>query len=434
MNIAAAAASKLRVRLSAVPSTTRVSILVALLLAVIAGVASFMRAPAIDPIVYRYWGYGSDATTGPTTESLLFDSDVPQVYEIMTDRFSFFHQRSYRHPLMSPPLFLPTKAATFLGLSEPDAVRLVVALIAAAWTGLVFGLFRLWGLRNLDAAIFTTLAGVSGAAVMWFSVPEIFGPGSLTILAAIILASWPRRAPAIARHAAGIILSFSMTATNVVMSLIVGLRTLSLKALWIAGASAWLIISLLWELQSRVFEKSTFFLPFQSDFAVRHSVDLTPVRALEVVQSYIFHTIVLPAVELTKAPAQWTASVQNSEIGSSGVVGLLASLTWALLLALGLYGWRRAPRDILVALAGMSLFQLMMHSVFGKETFLYSLHFLPLLVGLAAAVTFTPMRRIGLGLAVLTIGLCLINNITQFEIISEITREADAWARAYTAS
>ncbi|MBD2251307.1 hypothetical protein [Nostoc parmelioides] len=58
--------------------------------------------------------------------------------------------------------------------------------------------------------------------------------------------------------------------------------------------------------------------------------------------------------------------------------------------------------------------QLALHSVYGDETFLFSLHFAPLLVVLAALSTLTRARPLALVLAGMLVLIVSVNNGLQF--------------------
>jgi hypothetical protein len=97
---------------------------------------------------------------------------------------------------------------------------------------------------------------------------------------------------------------------------------------------------------------------------------------------------------------------------------------WVALLGLGLWalfsiGQHRRLRIVL----GLTLLGLLaQHMVFGEETFLYSIHFAPLLVILAALSTLTRARPVAL---VLTRALVLsagINNNLQFISATELVQ------------
>jgi len=77
--------------------------------------------------------------------------------------------------------------------------------------------------------------------------------------------------------------------------------------------------------------------------------------------------------------------------------------------------FRIAPHRPARAVLGLTfLGQLPLHLVYGSETFLYGLHFVPLLVVLAALSTQTPARPVALLLAGALVVTATTNNVTQF--------------------
>jgi hypothetical protein len=105
---------------------------------------------------------------------------------------------------------------------------------------------------------------------------------------------------------------------------------------------------------------------------------------------------------------------QLSAPGSAGRFGLAACGAWALLLCLG--GRAAAGAGRLPRLAGvLALAQLALHVVYGEETLLYSLHFLPLLIIVAAAASRTRLRPAALGLAAAALVGAGVNNLGQFQ-------------------
>lgn len=103
---------------------------------------------------------------------------------------------------------------------------------------------------------------------------------------------------------------------------------------------------------------------------------------------------------------------QNSAPGSGSLWGLLAVGLWVALLSVGLTGLLmvKGQASFRGALTLMLIGQLGLHLLYCSETFLYALHFGPLLILLAAFSTHTPQRPIALGLAVVLIITAGINN------------------------
>jgi hypothetical protein len=110
-------------------------------------------------------------------------------------------------------------------------------------------------------------------------------------------------------------------------------------------------------------------------------------------------------------------SIQHSLPGSGTLWGKIAVGLWALLLALGVWGLVTTSRHLRlrVVLTLTILGQLTLHILYGEETFLYSCHFGPLLVVLAAFSTLTSVRRVALALVVALIVCAGFNNSLQFD-------------------
>jgi hypothetical protein len=412
--------------------------LVAVLLALIAAAASLYRSEMIDPVVLHHYGYGEDDTSGPNASNLMFDADMPKITYIMTDRFSNRHAYTSEHPLISLAMFTPVKALRVLGLHEVDAIYLVVAAMCAVWTGLLFSLLLLWGCRVLDAAIFTILAHTSAAAIFWFSVPEVFTFGSATILAAMILTMWPRNVPPVIRDTIGTALTLSMTLTNSMVGLLNAAMRLSLRHIWIVAASALMIVTALWGLQKYIFPEAQFFFPPRSGWVSNYLFAPTPMRIVEVILGFFSDTIVMPRIEVLKASelplpglGDQMMTVQRSLPLTTGLVGALATLSWLALLGLGVWAaYKTRPR--LATLCGLiAVGQLALHTVFGSQTFLYTMHFLPLLIVVAACATFTKHRNAALALACIVSVTAGMNNWAEFRGAASVVHEVSDRAKAY---
>ena len=111
-------------------------------------------------------------------------------------------------------------------------------------------------------------------------------------------------------------------------------------------------------------------------------------------------------------------SVQHSPIASSGAWGIAATVAWAALLVsaiVGLMASRGNPRVRIVVL-GTLAGQVLLHLLYGEETFLYAIHVAPLLVlTTALAASSTPWRRAILVLAAAAAFTAAVNNLSQLE-------------------
>ncbi len=190
---------------------------------------------------------------------MFFDADAAHYADIMTDRWADRHYFSRRHPLVSLYVFPPVKAFRFAGLSSERAIRLTIAVVCGVWTALLFFLLVVWGCRLLDAGIFTLLGGVSASAIFWFSVPESFPIGSVTLVTALLLTLWPQRLDAMVRYTAATAISLSMATTNAMVGILAAARRLPPRDIWIVGTSAWFLVCMLWGVQKLMFPASVFF-------------------------------------------------------------------------------------------------------------------------------------------------------------------------------
>jgi hypothetical protein len=70
-----------------------------------------------------------------------------------------------------------------------------------------------------------------------------------------------------------------------------------------------------------------------------------------------------------------------------------------------------------------------LHVFYGPESFLYSGHWLPLLIVVAAFATLGPARRMALALVALLMVCAAVNNVSEFErAVAQVQREAVAQA------
>ena len=134
--------------------------------------------------------------------------------------------------------------------------------------------------------------------------------------------------------------------------------------------------------------------------------------------------MVMPATQFIASPIRpdWVnLDVQHLAPASGSWWGTIAIISWTALLGLGVWGFlatKQQPR-LRIVLGLTLLDQIGMHSIYGVgETFLYSLHFLPLLLTLAAFGLFTRLRPLCLILATILIVSAGINNRAQFRAIS----------------
>jgi hypothetical protein len=402
---------------------------IALVLACVAAGSSYARALSLDPVIYSY---GSEKTY--YTSDVWFDADIPKMFTMMNSRAAPQHQVTSEHPLLSLVVYVPVFVLRRLaGFSTLQAVRLLWSLLAALWTAALYLLLRVLGCRPFDAAVFTLLGTTSAASVFWFAVPEAFSLGSLTILLALLLfARLPHAHSPLLSYFLLNVLTLSITVTNWMVGFFAAVLNMRWWRALLIIAASFVAVSALWLVERLFFPQATFFVGGDRPLGFVYFPDFT--RIVQVASSFLSHTMVMPAIQVwQKTPVQRMMIVQPALPGSGSALGYVAAIAWIVLLGLGIWAcftfMRKSPLMRLVGLTAAA--QLALHLVFGRETFLYSMHFLPLLILIAACITFTRFRVPGLALAVIVVIGAAIQNNLQFVQAVEVLRVVSQLAAAY---
>ncbi len=381
------------------------------ILMLVAGLACYQGAQAIDPVILDE----------KTVVVKWFTADTMRVFTNMTDRWSD-HNRIKVHPLFSLLAFPPVYFLNaILGIKAIAAVRIVIAGIASLWLGTLFLLLRLIGCPKLDAALFSLLGASSAAAVFWFVVPETYPFGSLSILIAlcfVALGQYIKLSPLWYVLVSALTLSF--TITNWMAGILAAVVNYSWKQALQISANAFCLVTVLWGLQKWFFPSAEFFLGDREE--QKYILLDESGGPLQVVKSFIAHTMVMPAFSIVERSNNWHGILtQNSPPGSAYLWGAIAVGAWTALLGLGIWGLFTVKQHLKLRLVlGFTLLgQLGLHTVYGDETFLYSLHFAPLLILLAALSTLTRARWVALVLAGVLLISAGANNYLQFNKASD---------------
>ncbi len=394
------------------------------ILALVAGLISFGLAQSIAPILFE----------NPSWD-VWFESDLPRSFANTIARSSN-HYRTSVHPIFSLIAFPPTYILYQLLGDAVTAVRIIIALVASIWISILFCLLRLFGCRRLEAILFSLIGIFSAAAIFWFSVPETYSFGSVSILLPlVVVAIGEYRQLSPWWYLLVSALSLSITTTNWMAGILATwVNHRWQQALQITVNTFCFVVGL-WFLQYLIFPSSEFFLKIQSE--KNYVFNEGSVSPWNVIQSFIAHTMVMPAIEIidkTARPGFATPGIQMvtqlSLPGSASLWGKGAVILWAALLGLGIWGFlamRQHPKLRLVL--GLTILgQLVLHLLYGEETFLYSLHFAPLLVILASCSTLTRARPLALVLASLLLVCIGINNISEFNRATERINQRDRQA------
>ena len=395
---------------------SRVDISIAIGLAIAIAISTYIGTNAIpDPIFTDFYA-----------QDVWFGSDIPTVFGNITSLNSDFG-RNNKHPLfpliVSPLVFGVGK---LFHLDPLFAVRIVIVGVAALWICSLYALFRLMGCYRLDATLFSLLGGISAASVFWLVTPESFPLGSVTIILGLAVVAFAQTRPlAPGWYVAVNIITVSITITNWMVGLLATLVSHRWQQALKIAVTALLLATGLWILQRIVFTNSGF--PFQPGTFIGEKKFISaaaPGGILAVMSAFFYQTMVMPATQSIPSPIRpdWVKlDVQHLAPASGSWWGTIAIMSWTALLGLGVWGFlttKQQPR-LRIVLGLTLLAQIGMHSIYGvAETFIYSLHFLPLLLTLAAFGLFTRLRPLCLILATILIVSAGINNRGQFRAIS----------------
>ncbi|HJY85782.1 MAG TPA: hypothetical protein VKE24_02995, partial [Candidatus Acidoferrales bacterium] len=381
-------------------------ILLVVILAALAGLASYQGQRLVGSFIVR----------DLRGNNIWFEGDCPYVFTHMVDRTSN-QRRTAVHPLFPlaayPPVYALRKMAKMEGV---QAVRFVIAVLAGSWLGVLFVLLRLIGCPTFDAMCFSLLAATSAMAVFWLTVPETFAFGSLTILLGLSLIRVAEdRNLSFWWFLGGSALTLSMTKTNWMLGLFGTIAHYPWKRAIQISVNAFCLVVGLWSLEKLIFPSAEFFIGSEAN---EKGYLLLPRSGgpLRVFLSFMFHSMIMPAIRVIVKPEKqpWqTMSTQMSWPGSGSLWGAVGVGVWAIMLGLGLWAlFGRKPLSRFSNVLALTLLgQLALHILYGDETFLYALHFGPLLIVLAALSTLTRARLLALILAGALTLLAGVNNV-----------------------
>lgn len=363
----------------------------------------------------------SSRIIAPESFDSWFDADVPRAFNDMCFR-QYGHDRSNVHPLFVLIMFPWVNALhELLPLSYLACARLVMAQVAALWISAIFITLRLLGCRRLDAVLFSLLAASSASAMFWFVVPETYAAGSLTMaLALATVAASKHRERSAWWHVVISAGALTMTVTNWMAGILAAFCSFPVRRALQITASALILVIMLWAVQKYFFPQTRFFIG-------GHKTEARYIRPAEaggagkVLLSFFFHSVIMPRIEEKEnffGSGRTAMITQNSLPGSGSAWGVAAVFLWLALLGMGgagafaQRGQNRFRNALVFVLAG----QLLLHLLYGMETFLYSAHFGPLLILLAAFSTLTRARALALALCAALLVSAGINNAKQFKI------------------
>jgi hypothetical protein len=371
--------------------------------------------------VWHVTGLGGhiQTLTDARADDVWFEADVARVYNDMTDRGAN-HYKTTVHPLF-PLLTYPLINACqkVLHLDKMLAVRAMVAATAGLWMALFYTLLRLLRCRRPDALLFGLVAAMSTGGLFWTAIPETYEFGSVTILAVLVVAAVAQRraVPVWVDVVAGAA-SMSVLITDFSVNLASLVSRYRLKSAIQIACNAFVVVVLLWGLQKYFFTTAQFFLG-------EHDKGVAPSPRSTALVVMLLHSFVAPEIWTfpNEQVGEWPLlSYQHAALGPLDFLKVPALVSWLCLLGFAAWALARVPqyprfRTLLaLAIAG----QLALHLVYGNETFLYALDWIPLLIAAAALASLTRWRPLVLTLAALFAITAGLHNTAQLKVALDL--------------
>jgi hypothetical protein len=290
-----------------------------------------------------------------------------------------------------------------------------MASVAAVWVGSVFCLLRILGLRRVDSIIFTGLAVTSAAVVFWFPTPETFAFGALSIVLAVIVLALSERGVSIPPWVYVLVSAgtLSFTSTNWLVGLLVLFLALPWKkALKLAAVSLGLVC-IGWGVQKLIFPMAGFPLSLLTEAETKYLFNKESLGLLKKMFVFFFHSMIMPKIGDAYG---FRMTIQNAYPGAGSLLAITGIVIWLLLLILSASSIAELRRSkvmqmLLLAIGG----QFVLAMVFGLETFIYSAHWVPLIVFFCAMSALTNVRRFTVPLAAILVVIAGLNNIERLE-------------------
>jgi hypothetical protein len=353
-----------------------------------------------------------------------FQSDAWRVFDDMT-KFDANHYRDNVHPLFSItfiPLTNLLKVAT--GWRFIDIIFLVNAIFYASLCSMIYATSRLIGCRAIDAVMLAALAGVSAGSIYWFLVPESYPIASLSVILPILVVAFsPNRDwPYVLASAA----SLSYTVSNWTIGLWAALIG---RKLWRAAyvtALGLLIVLCGWGVAKLVlpYPGALFLLPKSLMGETAYMLHGDSGSLWDKLGGELLSSIVAPDVKyIYNQPTGTMLSVQ-AQIGDTLRSGepayLIGVVAVAGLFAMSFYAYL-SRRDAVTHTIMLGLLsQVAVNLLYGEETMLYALHFVPLIVPLFAISLASQARLYARFLLMVLIAAAAYNNLRKMEAITAL--------------
>jgi hypothetical protein len=303
------------------------------------------------------------------------------------------------------------------GFSPPHSGAIVAGAVAACWTVLLYLILSFIHTSRWLAVLFTAIGISSAAALFWLTVPETYAAGSATILLAVLVAAVAERRPIRDRW---FVVTSASTLAVTVTNWTAGILTTCWLRSWRDAlqitTNAFALVVALWVVQRAIIPRGDFFIGYSNEqrYLLREEAGTIGQK----IRVLALHSMVMPRIATIVKPQRGPVmSVQGATPGGPTVVGRVALASWVGLLLAGVRGWLQAARTSSTArvLGATIAVQIVLHLLYGTETFLYTLNIAPLLVILTSYSLGTRIRSTAVMLAIILVVCTGINNLEQWK-------------------
>ena len=357
-----------------------------------------------------------------------FQSDAWRVFDDMVNLEANRYRNDVRplFTLIALPITMSIK--NVFKLNSIQAIWGFHILCILIWAVMLFLTIRLLGLSKFRAFVIVLLGIFSGAAIFWFTVPETYGLSCLSIILCLFLAAYETHHKT---SDLSLILASTFCLGTLVTNWIAGLALLFVfrnpkKAISLACVSFFIVL-LGWGVQKTIFpQPAPLFIKVDFAREKQYMFNKEQGNSLYAINTMFISSMVVPQINQYEQRIQASGkrlTIQKSVLINSGWLHSFLAFSWLFVLALGIIQLlqnKKMRKFSLVILSTLAS-QIALHSIYGEETFLYSLHFITILVVLSASSLRSLNRSKSIILIIILIFLIAVNNLIKFNYALKTT-------------
>jgi hypothetical protein len=314
-----------------------------------------------------------------------FDSDPVRIVSSLNSRFDLMHFRSSIHPLWSLLVTSPfILLVPFIGLE--GTILLYVLMQGVVLGAIFYATVRMFRLSRLDAGLICLLLMSTAAAWFWFGLAETFLLGAVSMLIPVIWIAAPRGPHDGWTAVAQSFISLTITITNWFAGIAAVFIALGWRRCFVVSCIAFSLVGALTVLQYRFFpESGKLFNIWTEDTVYGASGTLW-----QHIQVFFLHSLATATPDFLVPTTDIRPDGQFSRLQfvapTAAPLAIAYLLIWAGLIVLGIKALRdgTVPRQPAMLVLSIIAFNFVLHSFYGVETFLYSMHYVPFLAVVAS--------------------------------------------------